>query len=75
MIKYLLDNYAQSKALEPLIDLVSVLDFYEFEDEELRTHLISSVKEFQYLKQYDFQKFNEYWDRLKLHDCALWDSL
>ena len=73
ILKYLLYNYAQFKNWEPITKLINVLDFYEFEDDYFRTRTIQMVKDFKNLKQYDFEKFKEFWHKLDLNDSILWD--
>ena len=57
------------------MNLVDVLDFYEFEDEYLRTRLIVFTKSITNLKHYNFKKFKEYWSWVNINDDVLWDYL
>ena len=74
-MKYLLYNYAQCKTFEPIVKLVDLLDFYEFEDEYHRKRTILMIQAFQNLKQYNLEQFKEYWSWLNINDSILWDYL
>ena len=71
----MLYNYVQTKTLEPIENLINVLDFYEFEDEYYRARTILFAKAIHNLKKYDFQQFREYWNWLNFNDCILWNYL